>query len=156
MKKFLSLLLVMTLLCGVVGCGREITQSENKSDIFTENYQKAEETKKTPKKYTDSQVIACAKEYLSWIEGKIADFYGLKFAYRPNYGTFSVGNVEVGKYRSEQIYVYTVVIKGNISGYKDDYKTDYVSGLPFRATIKVKGLSYGTSIDLWSVEVFRS
>lgn len=77
---------------------------------------------------TRSQAISYAKSS-SIVLDKIADLYGLKFYYTPDWGTTTATQDSNGHWK--------VVIKGTISGYLDDYKTGFVYGKKFTAKVTV-------------------
>lgn len=77
---------------------------------------------------TKSEAISIAKES-STVQNKIAAAYGMKFFYTPDWGTVTATENSDGSWK--------VVLKGTISGYTDDYKSDYEYDKKFTATVSI-------------------
>ncbi len=86
---------------------------------------------------TRSQAISYAKSN-STVQNKIANLYDLKFYYTPDWGTATAEKQSNGDWE--------VVIKGTISGYTDDYKTDFVYDKKFTVTVTVYSFGYVGSV----------
>ena len=65
----------------------------------------------------------------SKVQKKIADCWDMKFFYTPEWGTCTAEK----KYNGD----WEVVLKGNISGYTDDYKDDFIYNKKFKAKVTV-------------------
>lgn len=76
---------------------------------------------------TEYEAISLAQENTKVIN-KIAEEFGLKFFYDPDYGTCTASN-QGGEWK--------VTLKGTISGYTDDYKSNFVYDKKFTATVDV-------------------
>lgn len=76
---------------------------------------------------SESEAISIAKNS-SKVQNKIAEYWDLKFYYTPDWGTCKASKVS-GKWE--------VVLKGNISGYTDDYKKDFIYDKSFKITVYV-------------------
>ncbi len=108
MKKILCVLLAILITCSVVGCS---TGSTN--DSYSGNSSGSS-------KISKQEAIEIAKNSTK-VKEAIASFYGLKFYAEPDYGTVTA---EKDTYLTEECW--EVTLKGTISGYKDDYKTEAV------------------------------
>jgi roadblock/LC7 domain-containing protein len=82
---------------------------------------------------TKSEAISIAKES-STVQNKIAAAYGMKFFYTPDWGTVTATEYSGGSWE--------VVLKGTISGYTDDYKTDFEYDKKFTAKVTVGSSGY--------------
>ena len=74
---------------------------------------------------SESEAISRAKNS-NEVQNKIADYYDLKFYYKPDWGSSKAVRMNSG---------WEVTLKGNISGYTDDYKTDFDYDNTFRVTV---------------------
>lgn len=88
---------------------------------------------------TESKAISIAKES-SEVENEIASKYGMKFFYTPDWGTVTATEDSSGNWK--------VVLKGTISGYTDDYKTDFEYDKKFTATVTVSSSGYVASVSV--------
>ena len=88
-------------------------------------------------KLTESQVISKVKSS-SAVQNAIADLYDLKFYYRLDWGT-----IEVDEHPYKDGY-WLVYVRGNVSGYKDAYKTDFVYDKKFYVRVEVSSYGYVT------------
>lgn len=77
---------------------------------------------------TREQAISYAKNNLN-IQYKIVNLYGLKFYYKPEWGTATATKDRYGDW--------DVVLKGTISGYADDYKTEFLYKKKFKVEVTV-------------------
>lgn len=148
MKKILSLLLVLVLLGGIVGCGRKTNDADDTSE-------QTETEKYVEPKYWSTTVISMLKSdnyAMNYIKNEIADYFGLKFFYEPDYGTFSAS-----EYLSsgDEYASWRVEIQGNISGYTDDYKTIFKSKQKFKAIVDVRISRGDLSVDRVKMEFLR-
>ena len=85
------------------------------------------------KTITKSQAISIAKES-SRVQDEIADVYKMKFYYTPDWGTVTATQRSDGSWDVE--------LKGTISGYTDDYKTDFEYDKKFTAKVTVGSSGY--------------
>lgn len=106
LKKLLCLVLAVLLLFGVCACG------ESTGSTSTESEKKIE---------TSSQAINAVKNYASGsafsLEQRIAAALGFNNFYSPEYGNSSAAKDSDGSW--------DVTIKGNMSGYVDEYHDDF-------------------------------
>ena len=124
MKKFLSLLLILAILsCGcLMGC--DDTSSD---DNYNSNNNNSSNSKPpASNSITEAQAISIAKNS-STVHNAIAREHYLKFYSTPNWGTVSSGRFGSG---------WQVSLQGTISGYTDDYKSNYKSA-KFTVTVNV-------------------
>lgn len=91
---------------------------------------------------TKSEAIALAQES-SKVESVIANKCGILFPYSPDYGTCTAD--DCGDY-------YYVYLKGNISGYTDEYKSNYVYDEVFSAKVRVDKDGYVGAIIAFNFE----
>ena len=103
--KLISVLMVLCI-CGTgfAGCKDEASDD----NIHNSDYEIS---------INESKAISIAKES-SKVQKKIADCWDMKFFYTPEWGTCTAEK----KYNGD----WEVVLKGNISGYTDDYKDDFI------------------------------
>ena len=85
---------------------------------------------------TREQAISYAKNDLN-VQDKIVKLYGLKFYYRPEWGTITATKDRNGNW--------DVVLQGTISGYTDDYKTEFLYKKKFEVDVTVYSSGYVSS-----------
>lgn len=122
MKKISLCLLITLLLIPCWGC------SANKSVDTYDTYTYMT----TEKMITMSEAIQLAQDD-DFVGYSIANLYFLKH-YSISWGTCTAELTEDGNW--------TVKLKGNVSGYTDDYKTNYKSRESFSATVEVSSKGY--------------
>ena len=124
-KKPVALMLfaicIFTVCIAFIGCQNNETYTDDDYD-YDYSY-----------KLTKSDAISAAKES-SEVQKEIATEYGMKFFYTPDWGTVTATEQSDGSWK--------VVLKGTISGYTDDYKTDFEYDKKFTATVTVSGTGY--------------
>lgn len=126
------LLIVLAVAClgfsmwGFVDCS-------NNSNSYDSSYDSDYSGGNTTTSITRSQAISYAKSS-STVQNKIANLYDLKFYYTPDWGTTTASQDSDGDW--------TVQIKGTISGYTDDYKTDFVYDKKFTVRVTVYSSGY--------------
>ena len=125
-KIILSVLLLVVCLSCVAGCNN--TPNKYDSEYSGES---------TTTSITRSQAISYAKSS-STVQNKIAKLYNLKFYYTPDWGTTTATEQSNGDWE--------VVIKGTISGYTDDYKTNFVYNNKFTVIVTVYSFGYVGSV----------
>jgi len=86
---------------------------------------------------TKAQAISLAKNS-SKVQNEIAELYDLEFYYTPDWGTTTAKQSYDGSWE--------VVLKGNISGYKDEYKTNFIYDKKFKVTVKISEYGYIKSV----------
>lgn len=127
-------ILVLVLAVACLGCSIwGFVDCSNNNYNYDSSYDSDYSGGSTTTSITRSQAISYAKSS-STVQNKIANLYGLKFYYTPNWGTTTATKQSNGDWE--------VVIKGTISGYTDDYKTDYVSDKKFTVTVTVYSFGY--------------
>lgn len=135
MKKALTLLLVLSLVFSIAACSNSKSSSSDSDDDSTYipdyNYTHS---------MTESEAIAAVKNYRSTSQ-EIADLYGLKFYYTPDYGTCTATKSYSGD-------SWSVTLKGTISGYTDDYKSNFVYDKKF--TVKASVSSTGSVYSVYA------
>ena len=89
---------------------------------------------------TSYRAISIAKNDY-WVQNRILDCWNLEFAYEPNWGSCTAEQDADG--------TWIVTLKGNISGYTDEYKKNFISNKAFESTVKVnsEGEVKYTSVD---------
>ncbi|MBQ8718747.1 MAG: hypothetical protein IJ112_01115 [Oscillospiraceae bacterium] len=105
MKKLTALLLALVMCLSLCACGGgEQSKKEEKNEEIT-----------------STQAINAVKNNkvgsVNWTEQKIAGALGFKQFASPDYGTTDAEQNSDGSW--------TVVLKGSMSGYTDDYRSDY-------------------------------
>ena len=111
---------------GLVGCQREETN---------DNYYGGDYDYSTS--ITKSEAISIAKGS-SEVHNEIAKKFGMKFFYVPDWGTVTAEEEYGGSWK--------VTLKGTISGYTDDYKSDFEYDKKFTAYVTVSTSGYVGSI----------
>lgn len=138
LKRILVIVLAVACLScsiwGFVDCGNN---NYNYDSNYDSSYDSEYSGGSTTTSITRSQAISYAKNS-STVQNKIANLYGLKFYYTPDWGIATATKQSNGDWE--------VVIKGNISGYTDDYKTDYVYDKKFTVTVTVYSFGYVGSV----------
>ena len=124
MKKLSILLLIVFMTCCFVltGCddnsvSNNYDSNYNSNNSFTSSF------------ISKEQAISYAKKS-SALQNQIAKLYGMKFFYTPDWGTITARDTTASGY-------WTLTIKGTISGYTDDYKTDFEYDKKFTALVQV-------------------
>ena len=119
LKTILSLVMaivVMSAICfNLVGCNDSSSNSGSGSSTSKNSI-------------SESEAISLAKES-SRVQDAIADKFGMEFYYTPSWGTCTATQRSDGSWE--------VVLKGNISGYTDDHKTNFVSEKKFTVDVTV-------------------
>lgn len=118
MKKSLLILLVILLCSGCVACSN--------NDVYVPDFPEYEVPEVN--KITQSEAIKLAQED-AYVKDFIANLSWLKHYY------ISWGTCEA--YLEESPDSWTVYLKGNVSGYTDDYKTNYKSAEKFSIIVDV-------------------
>ena len=133
-KRILMIVLAVACLgCSIWGFAGCSNNSYNYDSSYDSDYSGGS----TTTSITRSQAISYAKSS-STVQNKIASLYGLKFYYTPNWGTTTAAKQSNGDWE--------VLIKGTISGYTDDYKTDFVYNKKFTVTVTVYSFGYVGSV----------
>ena len=60
---------------------------------------------------------------------EIADCWRMQYYYTPEWGSCTAKQIAGGDWQ--------VILKGNIDGYTDEYKTDFIYNKAFKATVTV-------------------
>lgn len=123
---------ILAIMCVFVVCTVFVGCQSNDSDT-NYNYSSYDYS------LTESKAISIAKES-SEVENEIASKYGMKFFYTPDWGTVTATEDSSGDWK--------VVLKGTISGYTDDYKTDFEYDKKFTATVTVSSSGYVVSVSV--------
>ena len=89
-----------------------------------------------PISISKSEAIAIAQKS-SYVQNEIAEKYGMKFFYTPEWGTVTATNEYSG---------WEVVLKGKISGYTDDYKSDFIYDKKFTARVRMSSSGTVSSV----------
>lgn len=108
--------------------------SNNNNNDYNSNYHSSSSYSSgdsTTKSITQAKAISYAKSS-STVQDRIAALYSLKFYYTPDWGTTTATKQYNGDWK--------VVLKGTISGYTDDYKSNYVFNKKFTVTVIVNYL----------------
>ena len=126
-KFFLSVLLLVVSAFCVVSC------KNTQNSEYSSNHSSGS----TTASITQSQAILYAKNS-STVINKIVNLYGLKYYYTPDWGTATATENVDGSW--------AVKIKGTISGYADDYKSDFVYRKKFTVTANVYSSGFIGSI----------
>ncbi len=87
---------------------------------------------------TTTEAVDIAKRS-SAVQDEIAKEFGFQFYSHPSWGTVSVEEGTKG---------WVIELKGTISGYTDEYKSDLVSGKKFTAEIIMMSDGYIVSVDV--------
>lgn len=87
----------------------------------------------TKETISESKAIAIAKDS-SRVQNAIAEKYSMKFFYTPDWGTCTATQKSDGSWE--------VVLKGNISGYTDDHKTNFIYDKKFTAEVTIGSSGY--------------
>lgn len=131
-------ILVIVLAVACLGCSIwGFVDCSNSNYNYDSSYDSDYSGGSTTTSITRSQAISYAKSS-STVQNKIANLYGLKFYYTPDWGTITATKQSNGDWK--------VVIKGTISGYTDDYKTDFVYDKKFTVTVTVYSFGYVGSV----------
>ena len=121
MKKIISLLLFILLTVSLMACS-----NNNNSDIYTDTDEKEYMPVTEKKEITQSEAISLAKndDTVNYFIGftNFLEFYSI------SWGTCTAERNDDG---------WTVYLKGNVSGYTDEYKTNYKSKEKFSIKVKV-------------------
>ncbi len=107
MKKIIFILIAVALMFSLFSCG----VGDNEETVVSG--------------YT---AVAIAKNS-SYVQNQIASKYGLEIFYTPEWGTCT--------YDSNDSGTWNVTLKGTISGYTDEYKSDFEWDLKFTAYVTV-------------------
>lgn len=111
-KRIVSILCTIVLILSLISC----------SSDPVEDYENNEEV-------SSSTAIYLAQKSTK-VQNAIADLYGLKTFYEPNWGNCT--------YKADfDSYCWEITLKGNISGYTDDYRTNFVHDKKFSAIVIV-------------------
>lgn len=115
MKRLVSILCIVTLFLSLISCSPKPVE-DNKDNEYNEEV-------------SASTAIYLAQKS-SKVQNAIADLYGLKTFYEPDWGTCT--------YEADfDSYCWKVTLKGNISGYTDDFRTKLVHDKKFSAIVIV-------------------
>ncbi len=119
MKKIISFWLFIIFIFSLSSCG---SSNNTYSDIPSyEDYIREDVS------ISEHEAISIAKNSKK-VQDEIADYWDLKFYYTPDWGTCTA---------SKSGQSWKVLLKGNITGYADDYKDDFRYGKTFKATVTV-------------------
>lgn len=123
MKKLVSLVLIFVFTFAVSSCG------EN-SDSYQYEDNTPSYTVKEYSSVTKTEAISIAQKSKK-VTDKIAEYHDLKFYYDPDWGTCTAEKSSGG---------WRITLKGNITGYADDYKKDFRYDKQFKATVLVSAV----------------
>ena len=124
MKKVISILLVLVMCFSICACS---ISEENQNSLGADNNISAE-----PQRLSESDAIYAAKND-STLKNVICSKFALQF-YSIDWGHSDAYYVDGGDSFSGY---WVVTLYGNISGYTDYYKTDYVIAEPFECEVRV-------------------
>lgn len=127
----LAAICVLTVSLCLWGC------ESNDSDSSYENKDYDNNNSVTTSSISKSQAISIAKGS-SKVQNEIAEYYGMKFFYTPDWGTITASQQYDGDWE--------VVLKGKISGYTDDYKSNFIYDKTFSAKVTVSSSGYVSNI----------
>lgn len=130
-RKLVSLLMVAV--CLFLVCANFIGCQENSSN---DSDDAADAVADVPVSISESKAISIAKQS-SYVQNKIAKEYGMKFFYTPDWGTVTA---------TDQYSGWEVVLKGTISGYTDDYKSDFIYDKKFTAKVTMSNSGVVSSV----------
>ncbi len=131
MKKTISLLLLLAMVLSLCACGTTSSAPKTTTKRSSSSY----DYSYTPSTISKSTAISKAQSSKT-VQNAIADKYGMKFYYTPDWGTCTATKSGDG---------WKVTLKGNISGYTDDYKSNFIYDKKFTATVTVSGTGYVSS-----------
>ena len=115
--------------------------STKEDDYSSSNNNSSNNNYSTINTISESEAISIAKQS-SKVQNKIADYWDMKFFYTPDWGTCTARKVGDDWY---------VTLKGNISGYTDDYKKDFIYDKTFKVTVTVSSSGNITSVVYVSI-----
>lgn len=123
-----KIVILLSLLCiiSLVSCSSKTAAPETSPET-------SPETTDGRVVFLDSQAVSIARNS-SVVQNKIASYFGLKFFYAPDWGSYEVW------YQGDEFGLdanYRVDLKGTISGYTDDYKTIYKHNQKFNVRVWV-------------------
>lgn len=144
MKKVLTLCLALCLMLSATACSMPNGSSSDSdydndysSDYDSDYGSDYDSDYDYTPSMSESEAIAAVKND-SGIAQKIANLYGLKFFYQPDYGTCTATQNYSGGW--------SVTLKGTISGYTDDYKTNFSYDNKFTVKASVSDSGYVSGV----------
>ena len=125
----------------IVSCITNAIIFSSCSSTKEDDYSSSNNNYSTITTISESEAISIAKQS-SKVQNKIADYWDMKFFYTPDWGTCTARKVGGD---------WDVTLKGNISGYTDDYKKDFIYDKTFKVTVTVSSSGNITYVGYVSI-----
>lgn len=125
----------------IVSCITNAIILSSCSSTKEDDYSSSNNNYSTINTISESEAISIAKKS-SKVQNKIADYWDMKFFYTPDWGTCTARKVGGD---------WDVTLKGNISGYTDDYKKDFIYDKTFKVTVTVSSSGNITYVGYVSI-----